>query len=123
MSAFSSPPFSRPVERLFYRALGSSPDRGQDWKSYARTMLVFSAVSRDVVLYVILRTQGIQPFNPEGFDSMPWDVTFNTDDLVRHQHELAVLRRRDDAVLLLPDGGLAVQNFVSAAVGIAVSSR
>ena len=40
-------------------------------------MLVFSAVSF-VVLYGILRTQGIHPFNPEGFDSGTWDVSFNT---------------------------------------------
>ena len=40
-------------------------------------MLVFSALFF-VVLYVILRTQGIHPFNPEGFGSAPWDVSFNT---------------------------------------------
>ena len=64
-----------------------------------------SARSSGSSLYVILRTQGIHPFNPEGFDSGPWDVTFNTDVVVRHEHELAVLRRRDDASLLLADGG------------------
>ena len=63
-----------------------------------------SARSSGVALYVILRTQGIHPFNPEGFHSGPWDVTFNTTVLVRHEHELAVLRRRDDAHLLLADG-------------------
>ena len=69
---------------------------------------------------MILRTQSIHPFNREGFNSAPWDVTFNTAVLVHHQHQLAVLRRRDDDDVLLADGGLAVQNFVSAAVGMAV---
>ena len=82
---------------------GSTANEEQDWKAYARTTLVFSALFW-LVLYLILRTQGIHPFNPEGFDSGPWDVSFNTAVVVRHQHELAVLRRRDDADLLLPDG-------------------
>ncbi len=82
---------------------GSTRDEDQDWKAYARTLIVFSLFSW-LALYLILRTQGIQPFNPAGFDSGPWDVSFNTDLLVRHQHELAVLRRRDDAQLLRPDG-------------------
>ena len=96
-------PILAPVERFFYRAIGTSTERGQDWKSYARSVLVFSALSW-LLLYLILRTQGIQPFNPEGFGSAPWDVTLQHHLLVRHQHELAVLRRRDDALLLLPDG-------------------
>ena len=54
-----------------------NPNVQQDWKSYARTTVVFSLLFF-VVLYVILRTQGIQPFNPEGFDSGTWDVSFNT---------------------------------------------
>ena len=93
-------PVLGPLERLTYRVLRVDPERGQDWKAYARTTLVFSAVFY-VALYVILRTQGIHPWNPEGFHSMPWDVAFNTDQLVRHEYELAVLRRRDDAVVLL----------------------
>ena len=65
------------LERLIYRLIGP-PSRGeQDWKSYGKTTIVFSLVFF-VVLYVILRTQSIHPFNPEGFNSAPWDVTFNT---------------------------------------------
>ena len=66
-----------PVERTLYRLLRTDPERGQDWKGYARTVLVFSALFF-VVLFVILRTQGVHPFNPEGYDSAPWDVSFNT---------------------------------------------
>lgn len=66
-----------PVERVVYRLLGTDPARGQDWKGYARTLLVFSALFF-AALYVILRTQGIHPLNHEGFGSAPWDVTFNT---------------------------------------------
>ena len=53
---------------------------------------------------MILRTQGIHPFNPRASTAAPWDVTLQHDVLVHHQHELAVLRRRDDDDLLLADG-------------------
>ena len=63
-----------PVERVVYRLLGTEPERAQDWKAYARTALVFSALCF-VALYVILRTQGIHPLNHEHFASAPWDVS------------------------------------------------
>ncbi|MET0810209.1 MAG: potassium-transporting ATPase subunit KdpA, partial [Thermoleophilaceae bacterium] len=66
-----------PVERLLFRSLRVDPGVEQDWRSYARSALVFSALFW-VFLYVLLRTQGIHPFNPEGFDSGTWDVSFNT---------------------------------------------
>ena len=70
-------PVFGPVERLTYRLLRVDPTIEQDWKAYARTTLVFSVLFW-LALYLILRTQGIHPFNPEGFNSPPWDVTFNT---------------------------------------------
>ena len=66
-----------PVERGLYRVLGIDPGRGQDWKAYARSVLVFSAVFWGL-LYLILRTQGIHPFNPREETSGTWDVSFNT---------------------------------------------
>src|SRR5215218_10346606 len=66
-----------PVERGTYRLLGVDPQRGQDWKAYARSTLVFSAVSWGL-LYLILRTQGVHPFNPSGLHSGTWDLAFNT---------------------------------------------
>ena len=70
-------PVLAPVERLTYRAIGVDPNREQDWKAYARTLVVFSGLFF-LALYLILRTQSIQPFNPQGFASAPWDVSFNT---------------------------------------------
>ena len=54
-------PVLAPVERVTYRALGVDPAAGQDWKRYARSVLILSAASA-VVLYAILRTQGIHPW-------------------------------------------------------------
>jgi K+-transporting ATPase ATPase A chain len=59
-----------PVERLFYRAVRTDPEREQDWKAYAATLLVFSALFW-LVLYAILRMQGVLPFNPLRFSGAP----------------------------------------------------
>ena len=56
-------PVVGPIERLTYRALRVRPDEGQDWKGYARSLIVFSLLFW-VALYLILRTQGIQPVQP-----------------------------------------------------------
>ena len=66
-----------PVERGFYRAVHTDPNREQDWKQYGRTVLVFSALFW-LVLYALLRLQGALPFNPLRFGGAPWNVTFNT---------------------------------------------
>src|ERR1700737_4797267 len=66
-----------PAERLLYRVLRVDPEREQDWKAYARSLIVFSLVGW-LALYLILRTQRIHPFNPQGFHSGTWDVSFNT---------------------------------------------
>src|SRR4051794_8179246 len=68
---------AEPVERLAYRLLRVDASRGQDWKAYARSLLVLSALFW-LALYLILRTQTLHPFNLEDFHSGTWDVTFNT---------------------------------------------
>ena len=109
-----------PVERLTYRAIRTDPGAGQDWKSYARSALVFSALSW-LVLYVILRTQGIHPFNPEGFSSAPWDVSFNTTSSFVSNTNWQYYGGETTMTYFSQMAGLAVQNFLSAAVGIAVA--
>jgi K+-transporting ATPase ATPase A chain len=108
-----------PVERLTYRVLGVDVTRQQDWKGYARTTLVFSALFF-VALFVILRTQGIHPFNPEGFDSGPWDVSFNTAASFVTNTNWQFYGGETTLSYFSQMAGLAVQNFVSAAVGMAV---
>ncbi len=108
-----------PLERLVYRLLGPSARTEQDWKAYAKTTIVFSAVFF-VVLYVILRTQGIHPWNPEGFDSGPWDLSFNTAASVVTNTNWQYSGGETTLTYFSQMAGLAVQNFVSAAVGMAV---
>ncbi|MGZ5331146.1 MAG: potassium-transporting ATPase subunit KdpA [Solirubrobacterales bacterium] len=108
-----------PLERLVYRLIGPSARAEQDWKAYGRTTIVFSAVFF-VVLYAILRTQGIQPFNPEGFDSGPWDLSFNTTASFVTNTNWQFYGGETTLSYFSQMAGLAVQNFVSAAVGMAV---
>jgi K+-transporting ATPase ATPase A chain len=112
-------PVLAPVERLLYRLLRVNPDREQDWKSYAGTAIVFSALFW-VVLYVILRTQGIQPFNPAGFDSGTADLSFNTVSSFVSNTNWQFYGGETTLSYFAQMAGLAVQNFVSAAVGMAV---
>jgi potassium-transporting ATPase potassium-binding subunit len=92
---------------------------GQDWKSYARSVLVFGVVSW-VALYAILRTQGIHPFNPRDFDSGPWDLSFNTASSFVSNTNWQFYGGESTLSYFSQMAGLTVQNFVSAAVGMAV---
>jgi K+-transporting ATPase ATPase A chain len=96
------------VERGFYRVLGVDPARGQDWKSYARSVLVCS-VAGSVALYALLRTQGT-----------PWDLTFNTTASFVTNTDWQYYAGETTLSHFAQMAGLAVQNFISAGVGIAV---
>ena len=113
-------PVLGPLERLVYRLLRVNPAAGQNWKEYARSVLVLSALFW-LALYVILRAQGIHPFNPEGFDAAPWDVTFNTTSSFISNTNWQYYGGETTLSYFSQMTGLAVQNFISAAVGIAVA--
>lgn len=91
----------------------------QDWKAYARSLLVFSLMS-GAFLYVVLRTQGIHPFNPGGYKSGTWDLSFNTASSFLTNTNWQFYGGETTLSYFSQMAGLAVQNFVSAAVGIAV---
>ena len=105
------------VERAIV-ALGG--DREQDWKAYAKSVLVLSAVFFGL-LYLVLRTQGIHPWNPKDLDSAPYDVTFNTTSSFVTNTNWQYYAGETTMSNFSQMAGLAVQNFVSAAVGIAVA--
>jgi K+-transporting ATPase ATPase A chain len=112
-------PLVGPIERLTYRVLRVRPDEGQDWKGYARSLIAFSLLFW-IALYLILRTQGIHPFNPQGFHSAPWDLNFNTTSSFITNTNWQYYGGETTLSYFSQMAGLAVQNFVSAAVGIAV---
>ncbi len=108
-----------PVERGFYRLLGTRAEDEQDWRGYARAVLVFSAASL-AVLYLILRTQSIHPFNPLHLGSGPRDLSFNTAASFVTNTNWQYYGGETTMTNFTQMAGLAVQNFASAAVGIAV---
>src|SRR3954447_1294852 len=113
-------PVLGPLERLLYRVIRADVSRGQDWKTYARSLLVFSGLFW-LALYLILRTQTLHPFNPQGFHSGTWDVTFNTVSSFVTNTNWQYYGGETTMTYFSQMAGLAVQNFVSAAVGICVA--
>jgi K+-transporting ATPase ATPase A chain len=91
----------------------------QDWKAYAKSLVVFSGLS-GLLLFAILRTQAIHPFNPGGFRSGSWDLSFNTTSSFLTNTNWQFYGGETTLSNFSQMAGLAVQNFVSAAVGIAV---
>jgi K+-transporting ATPase ATPase A chain len=112
-------PVIAPVERGLYRLFRVDPEQGQDWKAYARSLLITTGIF-GVLLFVMLRTQGLWPFNPEHFKSGTWDVSFNTTTSFLTNTNWQYYGGETTLSYFSQMAGLAVQNFVSAAVGIAV---
>ena len=108
-----------PVERGIYRLIRVDVKRGQDWKSYAVSLVLFSLAGW-VLLYLILRTQTIHPFNPQGYHSMPWNVAVNTVTSFLTNTNWQYYSGETTLSYFSQMAGLTVQNFVSAAVGIVV---
>jgi K+-transporting ATPase ATPase A chain len=120
---FLSPIFAGP-ERFLYRVLRVDAGRGQDWKSYAKSLLVFSLAGW-LLLYLILRTQNAffvpHALNPLGYHSAPWNVTFNTVSSFVTNTNWQFYSGETTMSYLLQMIGLTVQNWLSAGVGIVVA--
>jgi K+-transporting ATPase ATPase A chain len=113
-------PLIRPLERLTYRILRVAPDEEQDWKAYARSTLMFSLTGW-IVLYLVLRTQGAHPLNPEGFASGPWDLSFNTASSFVSNTSWQFYAGETTLSYFSQMAGITVASFLSCAVGMAVA--
>jgi potassium-transporting ATPase potassium-binding subunit len=113
-------PVVGPLERGTYRLLRVDPTRGQDWKAYARGVIFFSLAGW-LLLFIILRTQTLHPWNPSDFHSGPWDLSFNTASSFVTNTNWQYYGGETTLSYFSQMAGLAVQNFVSAATGIAVA--
>jgi K+-transporting ATPase ATPase A chain len=112
--------FLLPVERVLYRAAGIDPAREQPWSVYALSLLAFSAVSV-IGLYLLERVQGGLPLNPTEVDGVPSALAFNTAASFVTNTNWQNYAGESTMSHLTQMAGLSVQNFVSAAVGIAVA--
>ncbi|HWX96849.1 MAG TPA: potassium-transporting ATPase subunit KdpA [Solirubrobacteraceae bacterium] len=120
---FLTPIFGGP-ERFLYKVLRVDPKREQDWKSYAKSLIIFSLAGW-ILLYVILRTQDAffvpHSLNPLGFESAPWNVTFNTASSFMTNTNWQYYSGETTMSYLSQMIGLTVQNWLSAGVGIVVA--
>jgi K+-transporting ATPase ATPase A chain len=107
------------VERVVYRAVGVNPDGEQSWGVYARSVLAFSAVSV-LFLYAFQRLQD-KLWLSLGFDPVTTHVAWNTAVSFVTNTNWQAYSGESTMGHLVQMAGLAVQNFASAAVGIAVA--
>src|SRR5262249_37669691 len=107
-----------PLERFLYRAAGVRPDDGMGWKTYTLAMLAFNALSM-VVVYIMQRVQGWLPLNPQQFGAVSADSAFNTAASFATNTNWQGYGGETTMSYLTQMLALSVQNFVSAAAGMA----
>ncbi|MBV8880803.1 MAG: potassium-transporting ATPase subunit KdpA, partial [Planctomycetaceae bacterium] len=108
-----------PVERFFYKISGIDPAREVGWKSYAVSLMVFST-SGLVALYALQRLQAFLPLNPAGLGPVSPDSSFNTAVSFVTNTDWQGYGGETTMSTLTQMAGLGVQNFVSAAAGMAI---
>jgi K+-transporting ATPase ATPase A chain len=108
------------AERPFYRALGTGPEHEQTWKRYAGSTVIFSGAFVGVG-YLLLRIQGSLPLNPQHFGAVPPALSFNTAVSFLTNTNWQNYGGETAMSYFSQIGVLTVQQFVSAAVGIAVA--
>lgn len=111
--------FLHPVENAFYRLSSIDPAREMDWKAYTVAVLLFNAIGF-LFVYLTLRLQGLLPLNPQGLAAVPPALSFNT--AVSFVSNTNWQSYGGEVVMsyLSQMLGLGVQNFLSAATGMAV---
>jgi K+-transporting ATPase ATPase A chain len=108
------------VERPVYRLIGVDPEAEQPWQRYAASMIVFSGVAIGAS-YLIFRLQGHLPFNPQHLPGVTPALAWNTAVSFVTNTNWQAYSGETTMSDLSQMGALAVQNFLSAAVGIAVA--
>lgn len=113
-------PVIAPLEKGFYALSGIKADKEQGWLAYTLAMLAFS-LAGFAVLYAIMRLQAYLPVNPQGFPNVPTDLSFNT--AVSFVTNTNWQSYSGEAVMsnFTQMAGFTVQNFLSAATGIALA--
>ena len=109
-----------PIERLVYRVAGVDPSREQRWNIYAVSVLAFSTVSI-LAVYVLQRIQGSLPLNPADLGGVTPGIAWNTAVSFVTNTNWQAYSGETTQGHLVQMAGLSVQNFVSAAVGMAVA--
>lgn len=113
-------PIFVPIEHGLYRLAGTSEHEEQHWTSYTAAMLLLN-LAGFLALYVLLRVQGFLPLNPAGMGAVPPELAFNTAASFVTNTNWQNYGGESTMSYLTQMVGLTVQNFLSAATGIAIA--
>ena len=115
-------PMLHPVESAFYKLVGINEVAEESWTQYTASLLAFSIFSF-LFVYALLRIQGFLPLNPQGFGAaqVTSDLAFNTAVSFITNTNWQAYAGESTVSYLVQMAALTVQNFASAAVGIAVA--
>ncbi|RVD60464.1 potassium-transporting ATPase subunit KdpA [Mesorhizobium sp. M2D.F.Ca.ET.185.01.1.1] len=113
-------PILGPVERLLYRISGTSENEEQHWTGYAAGIIFFSLASF-LAVYALQRLQGVLPYNPAGMSAVEPGLAFNTAVSFVTNTNWQNYGGESTMSYLVQMAALTVQNFMSAAVGIAIA--
>lgn len=108
-----------PCENIIYKVMRVNKEEQMNWKKYAASVLVFSGIGL-VFLFLLQLLQGVLPGNPQGLPGVKWDLSFNTAASFVSNTNWQAYTGEATLSYLTQAVGLTVQNFVSAATGIAV---
>lgn len=114
-------PVLQPLERLIYRMAGIDPAQEMNWRQYAGALLIFNVLSA-IFVFLIQVLQGSLFWNPAGLDGVsPWHLAFNTAVSFMTNTNWQSYGGESTMSYFTQMTALTVQNFVSAAVGMAVA--
>ena len=108
-----------PCENVVYKVMHIHKDEQMDWKKYAASVLIFSGIGL-IFMFLLQLLQGVLPGNPQGLSGVKWDLSFNTAASFVTNTNWQAYSGESTLSYLTQALGLTVQNFVSAATGIAV---
>ncbi|PWL92086.1 MAG: potassium-transporting ATPase subunit KdpA [Clostridiales bacterium] len=108
-----------PCENAVYKVLRVNKEEQMNWKKYTVSVLLFSGIGF-VFLFLLQLLQGVLPGNPQGLPGVKWDLSFNTAVSFVTNTNWQAYSGESTLSYLIQALGLTVQNFVSAATGIAV---
>ena len=111
-------PLLRPVELAFYRMASVDETREMSWKGYASALLIFNVLGL-MAVFMLQELQGFLPLNPQGIGPVRWDTALNTAVSFTTNTNWQSYSGEQTMSYLTSMLGLTVQNFLSAAVGLA----
>ena len=110
-----------PFERRIYRALGIDPTRGQGWKAWVASVVLFNLAGL-ALTFAVLTLQGVLPLNPRGLGGLSWHLALNTAVSFATNTNWQSYAGENTLSHFSQMVGLCVHNFTSAATGIAVAA-